>query len=258
MGYVDVIALGIAGFDDDEHSSSARVTVRLLDVNDNRPVFGRHPDSVSVAEDAPPGYVVFSVPATDEDPGANGLLRYSIHPSGDPHGYFTVDGTGSVRVGRSLDREAVHLYLLRIEAKDNGHPSLSARTTVILGRLVSESACEQEDPGSNPAADMVDAARNTAWDLGPTMADRLGWRNQTNWDGCTGNHVDNWLLKWTHNDLYLGLMEAGRDLDPICQLYFSRVSRWACGKARSGLNAGGAWERSTRRVKRNILFYSPA
>ncbi|KAF2354820.1 hypothetical protein FHG87_014424 [Trinorchestia longiramus] len=35
-----------------------------------------------------------------------------------------------------------------------------------LGRLVSESACEQEDPGSNPAADMVDAARNTAWDLG--------------------------------------------------------------------------------------------
>ncbi|KAF2365685.1 hypothetical protein FHG87_003549 [Trinorchestia longiramus] len=35
-----------------------------------------------------------------------------------------------------------------------------------LGRLVSESACERKDPGSNPAADMVDAARNTAWDLG--------------------------------------------------------------------------------------------
>ncbi|KAF2354352.1 Immunoglobulin I-set [Trinorchestia longiramus] len=35
-----------------------------------------------------------------------------------------------------------------------------------LGRLVSESACERKYPGSNPAADMVDAARNTAWDLG--------------------------------------------------------------------------------------------
>ncbi|KAF2346429.1 hypothetical protein FHG87_022816 [Trinorchestia longiramus] len=34
-----------------------------------------------------------------------------------------------------------------------------------LGRLVSASACERKDPGSNPAADMVDAARNTAWDL---------------------------------------------------------------------------------------------
>ncbi|KAF2359942.1 hypothetical protein FHG87_009302 [Trinorchestia longiramus] len=35
-----------------------------------------------------------------------------------------------------------------------------------LGRLVRESTCERKDPGSNPAADMVDAARNTAWDLG--------------------------------------------------------------------------------------------
>ncbi|KAF2345322.1 hypothetical protein FHG87_023921 [Trinorchestia longiramus] len=35
-----------------------------------------------------------------------------------------------------------------------------------LGRVVSESACEREDPGSNPAAAMVDAARITAWDLG--------------------------------------------------------------------------------------------
>ncbi|KAF2351389.1 C-type lectin fold [Trinorchestia longiramus] len=34
-----------------------------------------------------------------------------------------------------------------------------------LGRLVSESACEREDPSSNPAANMVDVARNTAWDL---------------------------------------------------------------------------------------------
>ncbi|KAF2365805.1 TBC1 domain family member 30 C-terminal [Trinorchestia longiramus] len=36
----------------------------------------------------------------------------------------------------------------------------------LLGRLVSESACEREDPDSNPATDMVDAARNTAWNLG--------------------------------------------------------------------------------------------
>ncbi|KAF2344500.1 FYVE zinc finger [Trinorchestia longiramus] len=42
-------------------------------------------------------------------------------------------------------------------------PEMSAAE---LGRLVSESACERKDPGSNPAADMVDAARNTAWDLG--------------------------------------------------------------------------------------------
>ncbi|KAF2361202.1 EF-hand domain [Trinorchestia longiramus] len=48
-------------------------------------------------------------------------------------------------------------------------PAWSTITSLVddhqLGRLVSESAFEREDPGSNPAADMVDAARNTAWDL---------------------------------------------------------------------------------------------
>ncbi|KAF2359862.1 Proteasome assembly chaperone 1 [Trinorchestia longiramus] len=44
----------------------------------------------------------------------------------------------------------------------------------VLGRLVSESACKRKDPGSNPAADMVDAARNTAWDLDPTSAATFG------------------------------------------------------------------------------------
>ncbi|KAF2363924.1 hypothetical protein FHG87_005315 [Trinorchestia longiramus] len=42
-----------------------------------------------------------------------------------------------------------------------------------LGRLVSESACERKDLGSNPAADMVDAARNTAWDLGINCRDHF-------------------------------------------------------------------------------------
>ncbi|KAF2362327.1 Serine proteases trypsin domain [Trinorchestia longiramus] len=44
--------------------------------------------------------------------------------------------------------------------------NISQSTKHQLGRLVSESAFERKDPGSNPAADMVDAARNTAWDLG--------------------------------------------------------------------------------------------
>ncbi|KAF2363948.1 SAC domain [Trinorchestia longiramus] len=57
-------------------------------------------------------------------------------------------------------------------AWSTGSPAWSTGITSLvdwyhqLSRLVSESACEQEDPGSNPAADMVDAARNTAWNLG--------------------------------------------------------------------------------------------
>jgi hypothetical protein len=65
--------------------------------------------------------------------GANGALRYSIHPSGDPHGHFAIDGRGAVLVARPLDRESVPLYLLRVEARDGGQPALSAQATVVVG-----------------------------------------------------------------------------------------------------------------------------
>ncbi|KAF2355995.1 hypothetical protein FHG87_013251 [Trinorchestia longiramus] len=52
------------------------------------------------------------------------------------------------------------------QTNTSGNSYVSHTTYHQLGRLVSESAFEREDPGSNPAADMVDAARNTAWDLG--------------------------------------------------------------------------------------------
>ncbi|KAF2360301.1 hypothetical protein FHG87_008945 [Trinorchestia longiramus] len=57
-----------------------------------------------------------------------------------------------------LERTSPPRPLLRAAAIEDN-------TLVQLGRLVSESACERKDPGSNPAADIVDAARNTAWDL---------------------------------------------------------------------------------------------
>ncbi|KAF2345454.1 hypothetical protein FHG87_023789 [Trinorchestia longiramus] len=55
-----------------------------------------------------------------------------------------------------------HVGILGDKVNENGPKLIDHQ----LGRLVSESACERKDPGSNPAADMVDAARNTAWDLG--------------------------------------------------------------------------------------------
>ncbi|KAF2352618.1 hypothetical protein FHG87_016626 [Trinorchestia longiramus] len=56
------------------------------------------------------------------------------------------------RTSRGVAREVVAGQGLLISLVDWYHQ---------LGRLVSESAYEWKDPGSNPAADMVDAARNT-------------------------------------------------------------------------------------------------
>ncbi|KAF2369140.1 hypothetical protein FHG87_000096 [Trinorchestia longiramus] len=46
---------------------------------------------------------------------------------------------------------------MRLGAQRLSFRSKQCQTAHQLGRLVSESACEREDPGSNPAADMVDA-----------------------------------------------------------------------------------------------------
>ncbi|XP_012885170.1 PREDICTED: protocadherin-16-like, partial [Dipodomys ordii] len=103
-----------------------RVEVRVLDENDNAPVFQQDEYRAAVREDAPPGAEVCRVRATDRDLGPNGLVRYRLRarpgprsPDGDA--YFTVDElSGAVRVRRPLDREAQAWHQLVIEARDGG------------------------------------------------------------------------------------------------------------------------------------------
>ncbi|KAF2353604.1 P-loop containing nucleoside triphosphate hydrolase [Trinorchestia longiramus] len=65
------------------------------------------------------------------------------------------------------DLEASTLSYLQVHTKSDQRGSMvTSKNSEKAAEAWSESACEREDPGSNPAADMVDAARNTAWDLG--------------------------------------------------------------------------------------------
>ncbi|KAF2355308.1 Peptidase C1A papain C-terminal [Trinorchestia longiramus] len=92
--------------------------------------------------------------------------------------YITRDKSNTAGImGPGSER---HLYSLSQQFIDQ----VNAKTIHWkLGRLVSESACEREDPGSNPAADMVDAARNTAWDLeSPNIPVNFDAREQ--WPDC--------------------------------------------------------------------------
>jgi hypothetical protein len=79
--FTAVTRQGMEGFDDEARCSSARVTVRVLDVNDHRPVFADVTRTVSVAENVALGDVLFTVTASDADPvsrrwitGSNGEL----------------------------------------------------------------------------------------------------------------------------------------------------------------------------------------
>ncbi|NP_001344094.1 protocadherin-23 [Mus musculus] len=108
------------------------VQLRVLDENDNPPVFEQGEYRATVREDAQPGSEVCRVRATDRDLGPNGLVRYSIRerqvpvasagggPLGDP-GYFSVEElSGVVRVQRPLDREEQAWHQLVVQARDGG------------------------------------------------------------------------------------------------------------------------------------------
>lgn len=101
-----------------------RVELRVLDENDNPPVFEQAEYLASVREDAPPGSEVCRVRATDRDQGANGEVRYGLRarqaPPGDAASFSVDELSGVVRVHQPLDREAQAWHQLVIEARDAG------------------------------------------------------------------------------------------------------------------------------------------
>nr|XP_030131496.3 cadherin-23 isoform X1 [Taeniopygia guttata] len=106
--------------------STVKVTITVLDENDNSPQFDITSDSsVSVAEDSAVGKRVALVLARDPDAGRNGQVTFSL-TSGNIGRAFeirTTNGTyGEVFVARPLDRELLDHYTLRIQASDGGVP----------------------------------------------------------------------------------------------------------------------------------------
>ncbi|XP_060234478.1 protocadherin-23 [Meriones unguiculatus] len=100
-----------------------RVQLRVLDENDNPPVFERAEYRAAVREDARPGAEVCRVRATDRDLGPNGLVRYSLRerPGPGEPGFFSVEElSGVVRVQRPLDREQQAWHQLVVQARDGG------------------------------------------------------------------------------------------------------------------------------------------
>ncbi|XP_039987657.1 protocadherin-16 [Xiphias gladius] len=111
--------------------AKATVRIRVLDENDNVPVFGRLYYSIEVPEnlDALP---LFTLRATDPDAGDSGEKNYRI-TAGDPSGDFHLDRrSGVLSTSRPLDREKRAGYTLTVTAQDQGHPPLSSTTTVEL------------------------------------------------------------------------------------------------------------------------------
>ncbi|KAM7338028.1 hypothetical protein ACRRTK_004147 [Alexandromys fortis] len=113
-------------------SSLASVTITVLDINDNPPVFERRDYLVTVPEDTSLGTQVLSVFATSKDIGTNAEITYLIR-SGNEQGKFRINPkTGGISVLEALDYEVCKRFYLVVEAKDGGTPALSAAATVSI------------------------------------------------------------------------------------------------------------------------------
>ncbi|KAM7417577.1 hypothetical protein PAMA_017288 [Pampus argenteus] len=113
-------------------SSYAKVTINVVDVNDNRPVFVIPSSNYSydlVRTTTTPGAVVTRVFAIDNDTGMNAELHYSIISSiiitsrVSPRGLFTIDKTtGNITLQEKIVAADQGLHRLVIKVKDLGQP----------------------------------------------------------------------------------------------------------------------------------------
>uniref|UniRef100_A0A8C3X2A8 Cadherin domain-containing protein n=1 Tax=Catagonus wagneri TaxID=51154 RepID=A0A8C3X2A8_9CETA len=122
-------------------SSTAKVTINVVDVNDNKPVFVVPSSNYSfelVPPSTNPGTVVFTVVAVDNDTGMNAELRYSI-VGGNTKGLFIIDQTsGNITLKEKCVFADLGLHRLVVKAKDLGQPD-SLFSVVNVNLFVNES-----------------------------------------------------------------------------------------------------------------------
>lgn len=103
-------------------SGTASIHIRVLDANDNVPVFSQRVYKASVPENSAIGTVIATLNATDLDEGVYGELTYSFsHLSDKMGGVVEINPlSGEVRVAGLIDYEEASTHELDVQAKDGG------------------------------------------------------------------------------------------------------------------------------------------
>ncbi|KAM6299698.1 LOW QUALITY PROTEIN: uncharacterized protein AAHN32_007159 [Aegotheles albertisi] len=156
--------------------SSAVLALRVLDVNDNAPVFAEARYSARLPENNAAGALVLRVRAADADWGENARVRYRLREGrvrGAPlSSYVSVQAeTGALYALRSFDYEEVREVGLWVVAEDGGAPALSSNVSVRL-EIVDEN--DNAPQVLYPPAKAAAAAAGAGWagvELAPRSAE---------------------------------------------------------------------------------------
>ncbi|XP_043113041.1 putative protocadherin beta-18 [Puntigrus tetrazona] len=115
-----------------QKTGTVRISVTVMDANDNAPVFSLPVYRVSLFENSPNGAAVTKVSATDNDQGPNGEIAYSFsRSSGKALDLFHIDTkTGEITVKGDLDYERAKQLELNIDATDKGGLTDSSKVVI--------------------------------------------------------------------------------------------------------------------------------
>ncbi|XP_010900816.2 protocadherin alpha-C2 isoform X1 [Esox lucius] len=116
-------------------TGSAQINVRVLDTNDNIPLFDSSVYKVKLLENSPKDTLVIKLNATDLDEGTNGEVYYSFssYTPERVRQMFSMDSnTGEIRVRSNVDYEETTSYEMYIQAMDRGPGAVAAHCKVVV------------------------------------------------------------------------------------------------------------------------------
>nr|XP_046262146.1 protocadherin-19 isoform X3 [Scatophagus argus] len=114
---------------------AVQLNIKVIDSNDNNPVFDEAVYTVNVMENSPVNTLVIDLNATDPDEGTNGEVVYSFHSyvTEKTRDAFKIDPrTGIITVNGVLDYETAQIYEIDVQAKDLGPNSIPAHCKVTV------------------------------------------------------------------------------------------------------------------------------
>ena len=164
---------------DGQNEDTAVARVRVMDINNNAPVFSQNAYSAVLLEFSPPGTSVLTVEATDADLGIFADISYFLVPSVDASSFYINQTNGEIITasGTSFDHNIQSVFQFQVEARDSADTPRVSRVnvTVTIGDVNNNAPVFTQDPFmvlvSETTAVGMEVFRLTATDADVGIAD---------------------------------------------------------------------------------------
>ena len=187
--------------------SEQKLSIRISDVNDVRPIFSQKTYTFQLYENQKPQIPIGIINATDPDLGPGGEVTYSLLKNPKTFLPFRIANGAIVIATRSLDRESKDSYRFKVLARDNGTPSLNNTATVLV-RILDEN-------DNAPYFTFPDVNPFTLDVLYPTHQRNITTLRAVDVDAKENSHLSFKIIKGNYRGIFTLDQHSG-------QLFFSR------------------------------------